>query len=165
MRDKTMLLGRNPRISPTYIFVYNRRQPPRRLQINISRSISRNRDCSSPSVSRRDSTGYSSNLKERDFVSGREHFVKRTTPLRFRTTAIPLLEFHSNDQRPRRMIRRTIILRAHSRVANESILCGCVVYKIIFRTIFFTWPPDCIKKIAYLLCGSVLAWKLTTRVL
>lgn len=63
------------------------------------------------------------------------------------------------------MIRRTILLQAHSRVANESIVCGYVVYKIIFRTIFFTWPPDCIKKIAYLLYGSVLAWKFTTRVL
>lgn len=35
--------------------------------------------------------------------------------------------------------------------------------QIIFRTIFFTWPSDCIKKIAYLLCGSVLAWKLATQ--
>lgn len=30
-------------------------------------------------------------------------------------------------------------------------------YTIIFRTIFFTWLPECIKKIACLLCGSVLA--------
>lgn len=80
--------------------------------------------------------------------------------LRFRIIAISLLEFHSDYERPRPVIRRTILPRAHSRVANESILCGCVVYRIIFRTIFFTWPPDCIKKIAYLLCGSVLAWRL-----
>lgn len=85
--------------------------------------------------------------------------------LRFRIIAISLLEFHSDHERPRPAIRRrTILPRAHSRVANESILCGCVVYRIIFRTIFFTWPPDCIKKIAYLLCGSVLAWRLATRV-
>lgn len=34
-----------------------------------------------------------------------------------------------------------------------------VDYGIIFRTIFFTWLPECIKKIAYLLCGSVCAEK------
>lgn len=42
-------------------------------------------------------------------------------------------------------------------------LRDCVVCRIIFRTIFFTWAPDCIKKIAYLLYGSVLAWRSTTQ--
>lgn len=56
-----------------------------------------------------------------------ETYIVSTAPLRFRTIAIPLLEFHSNDQRPRRMILWTILLQAHSRVANESILCGCGV--------------------------------------
>lgn len=53
---------------------------------------------------------------------------------------------------------RTTISQRWSRVANESIL-RLVDYRIIFRTIFFTWLPECIKKIACLLCGSVLAWR------
>lgn len=36
---------------------------------------------------------------------------------------------------------------------------------IIFRTIFFTWLPECIKKIAHPLCGSVLARRLATQLL
>lgn len=53
-------------------------------------------------------------------------------------------------------------------ISPDSLACRewkypLLVYRIIFRTIFFTWPSDCIKKIAYLLCGSVLAWKLATQ--
>lgn len=45
-----------------------------------------------------------------------------------------------------------------ARVSRMKVSSGRAVCTIIFRTIFFTWPPDCIKKIAYLLCSSVLAW-------
>lgn len=36
-------------------------------------------------------------------------------------------------------------------------------YRIIFRTIFFTWLPECIKKIVHPLRGSVLARRFATQ--
>lgn len=56
---------------------------------------------------------------------------------------------------------KTSLFRPWSRVVNESIL-GLLDYRIIFRTIFFTWLPECIKKIAYLLCSSVLVQRSTS---
>lgn len=50
-----------------------------------------------------------------------------------------------------------------TRVSRMKVSSGRMVYRIIFRTIFFTWPLDCIKKIAYLLRGSVLAWRLAAQ--
>lgn len=52
----------------------------------------------------------------------------------------------------------TRLFQLRSRVVNESIF-GEGLCTLIFRTIFFTWLPECIKKIAHLLCGSVLSWK------
>lgn len=77
---------------------------------------------------------------------------------------IPPLEFHSNDEWTHPAYTQPDNISPGALACHEwKYPSGCVVYRIIFRTIFFTWAPDCIKKIAYLLCGSVLAWKLTTQ--
>lgn len=68
---------------------------------------------------------------------------------------VSYLLIHIINTIPTSSLKKTRLFRLRSRVVNESIL-GLVDYRIIFRTIFFTWLPECIKKIAYLLCGSVL---------
>lgn len=72
--------------------------------INTSQCVSQNRDCPCSPV--HDATEYSSGgeLEIKRFLfqlrAFCETYAADTAPLRFRIIAIPLLEFHSNDQRP-----------------------------------------------------------------